>query len=120
MRFAPVALLATTSFLVVAHPTFSQTPTDPFVVGSASAGPGQTSYGALEITAGADAATTIPIAIVRGIRPGPVVAFIAGSHGTEYTSTVALTQLIARIDPRALSPERPSSSRFSTSHRSNK
>ncbi|MFI5310144.1 MAG: succinylglutamate desuccinylase/aspartoacylase family protein [Gemmatimonadales bacterium] len=40
--------------------------------------------------------------MVNGSRPGPVVAFVAGSHGTEYTSIVAMTRLIGRIDPRTL------------------
>ena len=39
---------------------------------------------------------------MNGAKDGPVVAFVAGSHGTEYASVVALTQLPARIDPRAL------------------
>jgi uncharacterized protein len=34
--------------------------------------------------------------------PGRVVAFVAGSHGTEYASIVALSRLIAQIDPKIL------------------
>lgn len=60
------------------------------------------SYSTLEVPAGSDAATSIPIAVVKGARPGPTVAFVAGSHGTEYASTVALTRLIPRIDPKTL------------------
>jgi predicted deacylase len=32
-----------------------------------------------------------------------VVSFVSGAHGTEYTSIVALTKLIDRIDPKRLS-----------------
>lgn len=66
------------------------------------AAPGQTAYGELQVPAGSDAATTIQVAVIRGARPGRTVAFVAGSHGTEYASIVALTKLIERIDPKTL------------------
>ncbi len=75
----------------------------PFTVGTANAARGATAYGAIDVPAGSDAATSMPVAVVNGAKPGPVVAFIAGSHGTEYASSMALTKLIARIDPKALS-----------------
>lgn len=74
-----------------------------FAVGTAVANRGETAYGALEVAAGSDAATTIPIAVMYGARSGPVLALIAGSHGTEYASIVALTRLITQIDPKTLS-----------------
>ena len=72
-------------------------------VGTASPKAGEVAYGALQVPAGSDAATTIPVAVIRGDKPGKTVAFIAGSHGTEYASVVALTRLSAKIDPHALS-----------------
>jgi uncharacterized protein len=83
-------------------PLFGQA-RDVFTAGSASAARGTTAYGAIEVPAGSDAAATIPVAVVNGAKSGPVVAFIAGSHGTEYASSIALTKLIARIDPKSLS-----------------
>lgn len=74
----------------------------PFVVGSASAAPGQIAYGTLAVPAGSDAGTSIPLIVVNGAKPGPVAAFVAGSHGTEYASMVALTNFAPRIDPRQL------------------
>ncbi len=74
----------------------------PFAVGSAHAAPGQTSYGAIAIAAGSDSALSMPVAVIRGARPGPVVAFVAGSHGTEYTSIIAMQRLIAQIAPARL------------------
>ncbi|HSP15232.1 MAG TPA: succinylglutamate desuccinylase/aspartoacylase family protein [Thermoanaerobaculia bacterium] len=74
-----------------------------FTAGSAAAPRGATAYGALDVPAGSDAAATIPVAVVNGAKPGPVVAFVAGSHGTEYASSIALTKLISRIDPKSLS-----------------
>jgi len=55
------------------------------------------------VPAGVDSGTVIQFAVINGATPGPVVAFVSGAHGTEYTSIVALTKLIERIDPRTLS-----------------
>jgi predicted deacylase len=43
------------------------------------------------------------VAVINGAKPGPVVAFVAGSHGTEYVSIVALQRFIGTIDPATLS-----------------
>jgi predicted deacylase len=72
-------------------------------VGTATARRGERVYGALVVPAGSDSGTTIQLAVINGARPGPVVTFISGAHGTEYTSVVALTKLIERIDPKKLS-----------------
>jgi len=72
-------------------------------VGSATASVGTTAYGNLSVPAGSDSALEMPVAVIRGAKPGPVVAFVAGSHGTEYTSIIALQRLISRIDPKTLS-----------------
>ena len=34
-----------------------------------------------------------------GAEPGPVLALVAGSHGTEYASIIALEKLIAQLNP---------------------
>ncbi len=75
----------------------------PFTVGTASAPRGTTAYGELSVPAGSDAPLSISVAVVNGVKPGPVVAFVAGSHGAEYASIVALTRLTKAIDPMALS-----------------
>jgi uncharacterized protein len=71
-------------------------------VGTAAARRGERAYGALVVPAGSDSGTTIQVAIINGASPGPVVSFVSGAHGTEYTSVVALTKLIQRIDPAKL------------------
>ena len=94
--------MRTLTFVVVlAASVGAQSPT--VTVGTASAKAGQIAYGALQVPAGVDAATAIQVAVIAGDKPGKTVAFIAGSHGTEYASIVALTRLPAKIDPRALS-----------------
>jgi len=76
---------------------------EPFTVGTASAGPGQKVAGTIEVPAGVDAALSIPVVVVRGARPGPVLALVSGLHGTEYASIIALEKVIERLDPAALS-----------------
>src|SRR5690349_18172957 len=70
-----------------------------FTVGSASAAPGQKATGYLEVPAGMDAATIIPVVVVNGAKPGKVLALVSGAHGTEYVSIIAIEKLIAQIDP---------------------
>jgi len=70
-----------------------------FTVGTASAAPGQKSTGTLEVPAGVDAATSIPVVVVNGAKPGKVLALVSGAHGTEYVSIIAIEKLIAALDP---------------------
>ena len=77
-----------------AHPTLK--------VGTALARRGELAYGAIVVPAGVDSGYSIPVAVAHGARPGPVLALVAGSHGTEYASILALTQLIGRLDPKAI------------------
>lgn len=74
-----------------------------FTVGTATAAPGQKSFGKIEVPAGRDAATSIPVAVFRGAKPGPALALVAGSHGTEYASIIALEKLIQTLDPAQIS-----------------
>jgi predicted deacylase len=74
-----------------------------FSVGSASVAPGQKATGYLEVPAGVDAATNIPVIVVHGAKPGPVLALVSGAHGTEYASIIALEKLIPELDPAQLS-----------------
>ena len=102
MRVAAALLLVATP--AFAQQPYAQTPARTTVtVGTATAKRGEVAYGAIRIAAGVDSATNLPVAVVNGARPGPVLALVAGSHGTEYTSIVALTRIIAQIDPRTLS-----------------
>lgn len=73
-----------------------------FTVGTATAKRAQKVTGTIEVPAAADAALSIPVAVVHGARPGPVLAVVAGSHGTEYASIVAVEQLITSLDPTAV------------------
>jgi predicted deacylase len=74
-----------------------------FTVGSATAARGQKATGSIEVPAGSDAALSIPVAVINGAKSGPVLALVAGSHGTEYTSIIALEKLIATLNPAEIS-----------------
>jgi uncharacterized protein len=76
---------------------------DSFTVGSATAAPGETATGYLNVPAGVDAALQIPVVVVRGAKPGPVLAIVSGSHGTEYASIIAVEHLIQHLDAKAIS-----------------
>jgi predicted deacylase len=74
-----------------------------FTVGTATAVPGHRADGYLEVPAGADAGTRIPVIVIYGAKPGHVLALVSGAHGTEYASIIALEKLIPAIDPSQLS-----------------
>jgi predicted deacylase len=74
----------------------------PLTVGPVTARPGERASGYLNVPAGVDSGTRIPITVIRGARPGPTVALIAGTHGVEVAPIVALQRARAAIDPAAL------------------
>src|ERR1700723_299561 len=84
-------------------PFFSLAQQRPFAVGTASAAPGQKATGYLEVPAGVDAGTNIPVVVVNGTKPGPVFALVTGAHGTEYVSIIAIEKLIVSLDPAEIS-----------------
>lgn len=91
--FAVITLLAFSPTLLAG---------EAFRVGTASAAPGQKATGYLEVPAGVDAGTNIPVVVVNGAKPGKVLALVSGAHGTEYVSIIAIEKLIAKLDPAEL------------------
>jgi uncharacterized protein len=73
-----------------------------FTIGGVTAQPGTLASGELIVEAGRDEGTRIPISILHGTKPGPVLALVAGVHGQEYTPVLALQRLRTAIDPAAL------------------
>jgi len=102
MRSARTAALAALTLAVaVAVPATAQQ-TEAFTVGPLQALPGQKVSGFIEVPAGVDSGTRIPITVIHGTRPGPVLAAIAGTHGYEYPPITALQRLRTTIDPQML------------------
>jgi predicted deacylase len=89
-----LALILLSCVLCVA--ATAQQPT--LTVGTATAVTGQTVTGFIEVSAGSDAGTNIPVAVIRGPKPGPTLALVAGAHGTEYASIIALEKLIQELN----------------------
>jgi uncharacterized protein len=74
-----------------------------FSVGTATADRGQKATGFIDVPAGVDPGTQIPVVIVRGAKPGALLALVSGAHGTEYASIIALQDLITSLDPTQMS-----------------
>jgi predicted deacylase len=72
-------------------------------VGTATAAAGEKTTGFIQVPAGTDAALNIPVIVVNGAKPGPTLALIAGAHGTEYASIIALQKLAQSSGPAQLS-----------------
>jgi hypothetical protein len=68
-------------------------------IGGVTAARGEAASGWLEVPDGVDPGTRIPVSVVHGAGAGPVLALIAGTHGYEYTSILALPRLLSRLQP---------------------
>lgn len=97
LPFVPAALAIA---LVAAAPALGN---EPLSVGGVTARPGEKVSGWLDVPAGLDAGTRIPVSVVNGTKPGPVLALVAGTHGSEYTAILALQRILGRLDPAAMS-----------------
>ncbi|MGD8928676.1 MAG: M14 family metallopeptidase [Lysobacterales bacterium] len=98
-RYHAAALLCFT--LLSTSPVRAQDATL-FNAAGLQAAPGEAVSGYLEVPAGVDQGARIPVSLVRGSRPGPVLALIAGIHGYEYPGITALQRLRSRVNPDRL------------------
>ena len=91
------------SMLFVAAAAAPAAAQQPFTVGPVTAAPGTTVSGTIQIAARpGDDGTSLPISVIHGTKPGPVLALVAGVHGQEYTPILALQNLRQSIDPKTL------------------
>jgi predicted deacylase len=93
--FALIAALAGAALPAAAQDTLT--------VGSATARRGEKASGWIEVPPAADPGTRIPVSVAHGARPGPVLALVAGTHGYEYTSVLALPRVLERLEPARMS-----------------
>lgn len=78
-------------------------PDRPVSVGTARGVGGKTVRGSLRVAEAADGSPIeLPVAIVTGSRPGPVVWVEAATHGDEYGGVRALQDLLRKLDPRTM------------------
>jgi len=102
LRNAGCGLVASWALLAALLPRIAMAQ-DTFQVGPVSAARGTMASGTLEVPPlGGDPGTTIPVTIVHGRRPGPVLALVAGVHGMEYAPILALQRLRGSLDPETL------------------
>jgi predicted deacylase len=74
----------------------------PFVLGPIAAQPGEAASGFLDVPAGVDSGTRIPVTVIQGREAGPVLALIGGTHGVEYNPILALLRVRRDLDPAQL------------------
>jgi hypothetical protein len=80
----------------------SAQPRNNFTAGPLTAKAGEKISGQIQVPAASDEGTTIPISVLHGARPGPVLALIAGNHGYEYAPIIALQRLLPQLDPQKM------------------
>src|SRR5215475_2295113 len=71
-------------------------------VGPLTVQPGAKASGMIPVPAGKDEATTIPVTVIHGGRPGPTPALTPRNHGYEDTPAIALRRLLPSLDPKQL------------------
>ncbi|MCI0693546.1 M14 family metallopeptidase [candidate division KSB1 bacterium] len=82
--------------------TASAQPRGSFTAGPVTARAGEKMSGLMQVPAAGDEGTTIPISVLHGARPGPVLGLIAGNHGYEYAPIIALQRLLAQLDAKQM------------------
>lgn len=83
--------------------TFASLNQKAFTLGSLHVSPGEKKSGWLEVPAGADPATKIPVTVINGIKSGKVLAVVSGIHPYEYPPILASYRLKNLINPEELS-----------------
>lgn len=102
---AAIALTTVSGFLLLPVAAGQSATRANFVVGGISASPGTRASGFIEVPAVAamDEGTRIPVTVIHGARPGPVLGLVAGTHGYEYSPIVAMQRFPSKVDPQELS-----------------
>ncbi len=76
---------------------------DTVKVGEVEAGPGQKQSGFILVPEGTDGAEIkLPVTIINGAKPGPILGLTAGVHGYEYVPILALQRLRKELEPNEL------------------
>jgi predicted deacylase len=63
---------------------------------------GSVTSGFIDVPEGVDPGTRIPLTIIAGKEVGPVLALVAGTHGSEPAPIIALQRVAAQLDAEAL------------------
>jgi len=76
---------------------------NPLTVGSVVARAGASVSGFITVPEGVDPGSRIPVTVATGAHDGPVLALVAGTHGSEPSPILALQRVRAGLDPAVLS-----------------
>ncbi len=88
--------------LLIAAPALAASPPEPFAIAGHGVAPGTRADFRIPVPSGSDGATFIPVTVINGRQPGPVLAVVAGVHGFEFASILAAERLAERVDPARL------------------
>jgi uncharacterized protein len=101
LRLAMIGVLACAAAGAVEAPVEGRKPVE---IGTAHGVAGQAVRGALKVAEAPDgSAVTLPLVIVTGRKPGPVVWVEASAHGDEYGGPRALQEVVRSLDANTLS-----------------
>ncbi|MEM6818639.1 MAG: M14 family metallopeptidase [Pseudomonadota bacterium] len=77
---------------------------DTFEVGELTVRRNEMAQGVIAVPDTGDGiSTTIPVTVFNGAHDGPVLALVAGIHGSEYSPILAMQKLVARLDTATMS-----------------
>jgi hypothetical protein len=99
LRFLVITIFS----LLLLSPTGFAQERPSFVIGDKSIPPGEKMSTMLNVPAGQDEATKIPITVFHGRKSGPVLALVAGVHGYEYSPIIALQRILPQLDVNNIS-----------------
>ena len=71
-------------------------------IGSVSVGVGEKKHGELVLAQRAITKLSTSITVIRGKKPGPILAVIAGEHGCEYCGITAAVKLCSDLKPEQI------------------
>lgn len=100
-RIIPTSLIVVL-YLGVSMHAWSQE-TEFFNIGGIKTKAGEMVSGFLSVPAAEDKGVEIPVSVLHGIQPGPVLVLLAGIHGYEYAPITALQRVRRQLEPNALS-----------------
>jgi len=67
-----------------------------------SAEPGKKAFGFIKVAERPGSIVEIPVGIVNGVEPGPILCLTAGMHAVEYPGIDAVIRLFKQTDPKTL------------------
>jgi predicted deacylase len=104
MMLAVLPLLVVTSTWAQNDPAIGADDNAAFEIGGVVVSAGETYRGEIEVPVGGDGTSSlIPITVHNGVQDGPILALIAGIHGSEYAPILSMQEFAAKIDPAQLS-----------------